>query len=869
MTGQGSAIPAKASKSFDFVGCIRHRAVIIVILGAVLASMVAPIAFFKGQAYYETDGKILLAREMPQITGRGDEFNIANYFHDYARTQVERIRSLQTIEAALAALPESVRRLYVPKPGSEKLAAAGLEKHLTVMQIPNTHVIQVKLTAPKAAGMAEVVNAVMAAYLERLHGEEENKEQRRIEFLTQERDGLLASIASQTKEVQEIVRSTKTSPDQDQNDIYVRRVVSLQDAFVRAQAERMGAESNWNQTRDMAEKLRKVSGKALVDEMVVGDQSLWRTASWTYEKMQELRASIDGVTKENPDRQYVEKRMEAMQQYEEKQRQDVQERAERIVNEKRDYDLSQRLIAAEKEFEVRRQTEDDLRQKLDDSLGNLERNSQDMLRGKALLANIENDKKKYFELESRIRDLIVNAKAPLRVAVESYAVEPETPAGNNRSKLLLLSVISCFGLVGAAVFLYDFTDDRIRSPKNVADYLGRPPTWPISDYRPAAGDGYERFPRVLAEDPGCNVAKSLRSLAVRLNKERLEHDARVAVLSAVNPGGGATAIALNAAQAMLHFCPRVLLVEADNLRPGLGRLLGARTGDIPDLPAVLSGAAPIETCVRRDELRDLDCLLLGEGRWNEALYRELPVFLARLRETYDFIFINAAPVLETDLTEMLLVQADVAVLVVQGDRTTYADFTRSAEIILRLEAPALASVLNWGGPKPVTRFDRFLSNLPWPVLRRWAIWLSNASKSSAFLALALVSGLSLAAAVPWASVPRPEPALSTAEAGRTKPSATAAVRPIPDSLPFVPAHAAAVVPTGFEETLPAAARLLPVPAAPSRAEEEQNGGAQTTQADAIARDAVAPAPARLFNRLVPVADGPPPRLQLSQNGAIQ
>ena len=866
MTGQGAAIPAKASKSFDFVGCIRHRAVIIVILGGILASLVAPIAFLKGQAYYETDGKILLAREMPQITGRGDEFNIANYFHDYARTQVERIRSLQTIEAALAALPEPMRRLYVPKPGSEKLAAASLEKRLTVMQIPNTHVIQVKLTAPKAAGMAEVVNAVMTAYLERLHGEEENKEQRRIEFLTQERDGLLASIASQTKEVQEIVRSTKTSPDQDQNDIYVRRVVSLQDAFVRAQAERMAAESNWNQTREMAEKLRKVSGKALVDEMVVGDQSLWRTASWTYEKMQELRASIDGVTKENPDRQYVEKRMEAMQQYEEKQRQDVQERAERIVNEKRDYDLSQRLIAAEKEFEVRRQTEDDLRLKLDDALGNLERNSQDMLRGKALLANIENGKKKFFELESRIRDLIVNAKAPLRVAVESYAVEPETPAGNNRSKLLMLSVISCFGLVGAAVFLYDFTDDRIRSPKNVADYLGRPPTWPISDYRPAAGDGYERFPRVLAEDPGSTVAKSLRSLAVRLNKERLEHGARVSVLSAVNPGGGATSIALNAAQAMLHFCPRVLLVEADNLRPGLGRLLGVRSGDIPDLPAVLSGTTPIETCVRRDELRELDCLLLGEGRWNEALYRELPVFLGRLRETYDFIFINAAPVLETDLTEMLLVQADVAVLVVQGDRTTYADFTRSAEIILRLEVPALASVLNWGGPKPVTRFDRLLSKLPWPVLRRWANWLSNASKSSAFLALVLVGALSLAAAVPWASAPRPEPARDTAEADCTFPDASAGMRPTPDNLLVVPTHAAAAAPTDADEPIPGA-RLLLVPSdAPLQDDAPLTAHAQ---AEAITQDAVAPSPARLFNRLPPAACDPSALLQFSQNRAIQ
>ena len=865
MNAPGDTIPAKASKSFDFMGCLRHRAAIILVLGAALAVCIAPLAALKGQSYYETEGKILLAREMPQITGRGDEFNIANYFHDYARTQVERIRSLQTIEAALERLPEPVRKFYVTKPGSEKSAAVALEKTVVVSQIPNTHVIQVKLTAKKAAGMADVVNAIMEAYLERLHGEEENKEKRRIEYLTQERDALVASIQTQTAEVRSIVKSTKVSPDQDQNDIYVRRVISLQDAYVRAQAERMVAQSNWDQTQDMAQKLRNVSNKALVDEMVVGDQALWRTASWTYEKLQELRASIDGVTRENPDRQYVEKRMEAMQQYEEKQRHDVQERAERITDEKREYDINQRLITAEKEFRVREGTENDLRSQLDDALVRLEQNSQNSLRGKELLANIENDKKKYFEIEGRIRDLIVNAKAPLRVSVESFAVQPETPAGNNRGKIVMLSVIACFGAVAFLVFLYDFTDDRIRSPRNVSDYLGRPPTWPISEYRPATGDGPIRFPCVLVDDPGCTVAKSLRSLAVRLNKERQEHGARVTTLSAVNPGSGATAVSLNAAHAMKHFCERVLLVEADNMRPGLGRFLEAETGALPDLAAVLSGDIPIESCVRKDPLRDIDCLLLGEGRWNEALYRQLPVFLDRLRREYDYIIINCAPILDTDLTEMLLVLSDVAVLMVQGDRTKYGEFARTAELMLRLEVPALASVLNWGGPKPVTRFDKFLVRLPWPWVRRVAAWLSKASKSSAFLALCLAGGILLAATAPHA-VQTPATVVAAEQPARLLPTPARVLASLSAAGLALP------VPNPTADTSPkstASAALASSHVLAAAREPAGNAHAPGEGIGEMRDDPVAPQPSALFGHVQPPARSRDISLQLSEISAIR
>jgi len=710
------AITRGSPKRFDMAAFAGRRLKAIVVLGGMLFAVLLPAAMFKASVFYETSGKILLAREMPQITGRSDEFNIANYFHDYARTQVERIKSAITLEAALESLPEDVRKAFLPKDVSISVAVSRLQKTLTVAQIPNTHVIQIQITGDEPRGLADMINAVMDTYMLRLRHEEENKDSRRLEFLTMERDALGRDISEWTARVGEIVRTTKTSPDQDQNDIVLRRVMQLQDAYLRAYNEYLQAEKEYQQVQVESEQLRKVSNKVLADDMVAGDQALWRTTSWTYEKLQELRASIDGIAKGNPDRQYIEKRMEAMQDYEQKQRREVRENAERIVNEKREYEINRRLITVESAFRVKEKTERDLKAELDAGLAELETNSMRVIQGKELLRNIENSKKKYFDLEGRIRDLQLDAKAPLRVSIESYAIAPESPAGSNLRKLVMMMLMVSLGLVGAAFFIYDFTDSRVRSPKDIQNLMGSPPTWPISAYATAPGRP-EEFARASLDEPYSREAKAVRSLAVRLNKERIEKEAKVAIFTGIHDGAGATSLILNAAHSMRNFCEKVLVIDGNALRPEILSLAGLEPKD-GRLDSVFNSTVDLEHCMIRDQKRDLDILVLGRGPWSQEHFRRLPELFGKLRERYEFIFIDAAPVLSSDLTEALAVLSDVCVLVVQGDRTLYSALAWSAEILLRLEVPALATVLNWGGPKPITRLGSLASRLPWP-------WISD------------------------------------------------------------------------------------------------------------------------------------------------
>lgn len=668
------------------------------IVGGALFAFMLPFAILKGNYSFETSGKFLVAREAPRMIGSNEDYtNLVNYFHDYAKTQCLRIQSQENLELALKSLPEPLLRHFKPEHLNFLTAVAILQNNLEVQEMGSTHLIQVKLKGGHATGLAEMVNAIMNSYVQRLREESENKDSRRISFLIQERDVLKKDIDEKSQTLEELVQKTMSSDFQTNNNVNLQKYLIIQDSYLKSYNAKITAENLYNQTQDEVNDLKKLNNKVLADEMVAGDQSIWRTTSWTYEKLQELRASIDGITKQNSDRQYIEQRMKAMENYEHKQREAIRKQSDKIVNEKRDYDLAKRMLTVKSDYLSKAKTAEELKGEMDKVKMQLESSLQDMVVGQQLVYVLENKRKKYFDLENRIRDLKLEAKTPSIVSIESYAVTPASPSSSNRQKLIMMSLLMSFGIPTALLFLIDFLDNRIHSPLDIANYLGVPPLWPISAYQAEFGPGFP-FERLTLDDSAHDLAKAFGSLAVRLNKERLLHGAQIALFNGVNQQSGVTAIVLNAAQIMSLTCHKIVLVDANNMHPGLLPSAGAGFDDIH--PINFNGEkVDITPGIFHDAVRQIDILSLAHMDRN-LWSGHLPAILQDLKKNYDFILIDSAPVLKTDLTEMLLVLADIDVLIVQGDRTYYHDFTRSVEIILRLEVPALATVLNWGGPKP-------------------------------------------------------------------------------------------------------------------------------------------------------------------------
>ncbi|NTV93220.1 MAG: hypothetical protein HGA72_08165 [Chlorobiaceae bacterium] len=68
--------------------------------------------------------------------------------------------------------------------------------------------------------------------------------------------------------------------------------------------------------------------------------------------------------------------------------------------------------------------------------------------------------------------------------------------------------------------------------------------------------------------------------------------------------------------------------------------------------------------------------------------------------------------LESDMTEFMALFVDIVALISLGESTRYRDLRRAAEQLVRLDIPAIAPVLNWGGNKRIVTIDKLLANPP-------------------------------------------------------------------------------------------------------------------------------------------------------------
>ncbi|GFM34468.1 GumC family protein [Desulfovibrio subterraneus] len=699
----------RARKPFDLFGSIFKYLRVTVLFGGLLFACLSPLAFILSTPFYHATGKILIERIREPFIASTESAPISNFYYDYAQTEVQRLLHDSILTRTLESLPAHVQSRYAPN-GATPAAVAGLRSELVVGLIPNTHIIMVQFTSAKPDGIADVVNTLMKTYLEHAEKTEENKDARRLAYLLEERNGLKQEAESLTAQLTSLASQAKTSTFVETYNIDSLRLIELQKAWVVARQHRLELENQFRESAIKAGKIRDLPTNALSDELVAGDESLWSISYWTYKTMQEMRASVDGINARNPDRRYVEQRMDAMKQYEANLKKEVSERARRIVHDKREYELNTELIIAEAAYLASQKTELALLEELHASQTEAAENARRIIKGQDISSTLTHVRDRLHSMDSRIQEIRAESKSPLRIAIEETAEQPGGPAGSNFKKLMFLCFAASFGSVGMGFLVLELSDNRVRSTKDIIHATGHPPSWPISEW-----SGPSPFHRVSQDAPDSKAALALRSLAVRLNNERVRQGARVALFAAIQSDSGCTTISVNVARCLAGFCERLLLIEMNSEGTALSSLLkygGQRKG----IGECLLEEKPIATCVHRPAGEPFDFLPMGSAWGNEDNNRFGPL-LTELKNSYDFIVIDAAPVLRSDMTEFILLQSDIAAMVVQGDRTTYPALRQALEILVRLQVPVITTVLNWGALRTLNKAESLIMLLPESLVR--------------------------------------------------------------------------------------------------------------------------------------------------------
>ncbi len=259
---------------------------------------------------------------------------------------------------------------------------------------------------------------------------------------------------------------------------------------------------------------------------------------------------------------------------------------------------------------------------------------------------------------------------------------PGAPSSPNVPVNLVLGFMLALGCGLAAVVLVELMDDGLITSEDVQRRLGLPMLGTVPLMMSIADRKDRRMAptEYLLNRPLSAFAESFRTLRTSIMYAKLGSAAKVVVVTSALPGEGKTTtavcLAISAAQAGL----KVVIVDCDIRRRNVSRLLGVEADR--GLLDVLDGSLPLS-----------DVLLKGEasGAWvlptakREFTPREvfntpeMSTLLSRLREDFDMVILDTAPVLAVAETRVLASQADAVMFLTRWRKTP----AKAAEAALR------------------------------------------------------------------------------------------------------------------------------------------------------------------------------------------
>jgi capsular exopolysaccharide synthesis family protein len=274
------------------------------------------------------------------------------------------------------------------------------------------------------------------------------------------------------------------------------------------------------------------------------------------------------------------------------------------------------------------------------------------------------------------------------------AQEPREPILPRRSRNTQVALVLGLAIGAGLALLLGYLDDSVKTPDDVSQLLGLPFLGMVPDVSRDADKPGPALP-VCARDPQSAVAEAYRVVRTALLFAGPASGGRAFVVSSANPGEGKTTTLANLAVSLAQNGAKVLAVDADLRRPTLIGHFGLEPG--PGLAEVLGGEAAVDTALRATEVPNLKVMGSGKVPENPAelvgsdAFRS---FLEAQRRAFDWVLIDAPPVLAMADAPVLSSLADGVVMVVWSEHCSRPALKRALEQVRVVEARLAGVVLN-------------------------------------------------------------------------------------------------------------------------------------------------------------------------------
>ncbi|MEN9856409.1 MAG: hypothetical protein RLZZ157_1535, partial [Pseudomonadota bacterium] len=281
----------------------------------------------------------------------------------------------------------------------------------------------------------------------------------------------------------------------------------------------------------------------------------------------------------------------------------------------------------------------------------------------------------YVQRLQQVTDLEKLQRPDARIlAKATIPLKPDTPRPALDLAMGLLAGL--FGAVLVAAML-EGLQRGLRTPQAVEDWTGAPclvsvPKLSAKNMRELTALDGKGPADYVALKPLSMYSEALRQMRADLILAPADGKApQIVLFSSAVAGEGKSTTAFAFSRTLAMSGAKTILVEADIRRPSISSVSGLSAKH--SLIDVIENHDLLSKAIKKDNLTDLHVMpsrSVDDRAGVDSALERLPLLLARLREQYQFIVIDTAPVLAVAETQVMAQCADAVILIVRWGATS-------------------------------------------------------------------------------------------------------------------------------------------------------------------------------------------------------
>ncbi len=588
-------------------------------------------------------------------------------------------------------------------------------QHLTVRLIKGTRLIEVSYTDPSPAQASAVANAVVDAYLANYMQTRFESSAKVYTWLGQQLDDLRGDVEESQKKVTDfeqengLVGSTALSAaggtvgGESNSNVELNRLVDLNRELTTAQIDRIAKEAVYRLTQTEDPDVVLGLGSTPLASLVSANAAAVAPGSKDVAMLQQLREQQAALKLQyasahttygakNPVLLQIENQLNVVNSQ-------IAEEMGRIrLLAKNDYALSK---SAQEGVQMSVRQQEQEVSKLNSRTAQLE----------VLEQQARSNRTLYEDLYGKLQEAkVASGVRASNTTVVNPARTPDRPSSPKLPLNLALGLTLGLFCGCAASLVAEYFDDSMESVDEIERLTGAPVLGLVPTF---AGSGIANVSRTLslhsngngdyqggmgwfASAPSSPAAEAYRAFRTSLLVFQEGSHPKTVLFTSPETGDGKTTTCVNTAAALAQLGRRILIVDADLRRPGMRSL--RNNGDSLGLSQVLSGAVDVMSIIQPFRgVANLSLLPAGDLPAYPAellASNTLRDALSKVREKFDFVFIDSPPLLLVTDALLVAMQADGVVLVLRAGSTTRPALRGALRLLHRVHAPMLGSVLN-------------------------------------------------------------------------------------------------------------------------------------------------------------------------------